>query len=485
MRLIHADNPRLWFNLISFSSARPWGFVTKKEDGSFFILDEDFDATEKEIALVAWEGINGRRFLPYGGWLPRYQDPNNPGAWIYPMQDPKIAFTPYVLDGDKWNLDWGNPDYWKIVRRIAELLKKYNTEMIFCLFDNCQFWHPIKDPIPAWACWANNVQGLSSFMDDANRAVRFTQRAILELGGMDNVLFKIVNEGDPLGDMQRAKDWYRAQFVALRDGWIPAENVSVGACLQRGQYLGNGAWKGTIALQDWLKGIAEEVWGYEASLRIYLPVHSATDRPGEWFNGKDWLQAPGIPFGQMVGQGNHFWGGDSTDRRSIYSNDGLDDKDSAAALAIWRAMIRDRIRNYKQISGRVGHKVVYEFLTDSDEMEVKLKGIRETVIGFCEGVQQQASDCLVNFHRKEYVPPVPAECKIGEVKKETCWDGSEITTHTCSGGKWVPTNAVCPTKPPVKPPFSLIGWIRNRKWLLIGIAGAILAAAVIIIAKAC
>jgi hypothetical protein len=43
-----------------------------------------------------------------------------------------------------------------------------------------------------------------------------------------------------------------------------------------------------------------------------------------------------------------------------------------------------------------------------------------------------------------YVAP---ECKIGEVKKETCWDGSEITTYTCENGKWVPTGNTCPEQP--------------------------------------
>jgi hypothetical protein len=42
------------------------------------------------------------------------------------------------------------------------------------------------------------------------------------------------------------------------------------------------------------------------------------------------------------------------------------------------------------------------------------------------------------------VPYVKPECYIGEVKTETCWDGSTIITHTCENGKWVPTNTTCP-----------------------------------------
>jgi hypothetical protein len=448
MKLIHADNPRLWFNLDGFGTVRPWGFVTKLSDGSFVITDEDFEKLEKEVAAVAWEGINGRRFLPYGGWLPRVWNAAT-NQWDYPMQDPKVCFTPYILDGEKWHLDWENSYYWPIVVRVAKLLKKYNTEMVMVLFDNCQFWRN-----PAWACWANNVQGLSSYMDDPVRAVRHTQRAILELGGMDNVLWEIVNEGEPLGDMQRAKDWYRAQFETLRDGGIPPENISVGACLQRGQYLGDGKWAGVIALQDWLKGVAEEVFGYRESLRIMLPVHNATDHPGEWWDGSKWVAAPGIPFGQMVGQANHFWGGNSTDRRCILSNDGLDDKDSAAALVVWRAMIRDRVRNYKQISDVVGHKVVYEFLSDSIDPTVKLAGIRDTVIGFCEGMQKQASECLVNFHRTEYVAPV----------EETPVEETPVVVTTT-----------------VEPPFDLKGELWNRRYWIAGFVALLILIVLLII----
>jgi len=64
---------------------------------------------------------------------------------------------------------------------------------------------------------------------------------------------------------------------------------------------------------------------------------------------------------------------------------------------------------------------------------------------------------------------IPPECQLGEVKKETCWDGSEIITHTCSGGKWVPTGNACPVKPPIIPPFDFGGWLSNRKWYFVAL----------------
>jgi hypothetical protein len=53
-------------------------------------------------------------------------------------------------------------------------------------------------------------------------------------------------------------------------------------------------------------------------------------------------------------------------------------------------------------------------------------------------------------HGKPVDPYVPPECKVGEVKREICWDGSEIITHVCGNDeKWVATGNVCPVKPPV------------------------------------
>ena len=67
---------------------------------------------------------------------------------------------------------------------------------------------------------------------------------------------------------------------------------------------------------------------------------------------------------------------------------------------------------------------------------------------------------LENKGKWTYVWP-PPECRIGEVKIETCWDGSEIITHTCEGGKWVATGATCPIKPEKK------NWFKKYWWLVL------------------
>jgi len=67
-------------------------------------------------------------------------------------------------------------------------------------------------------------------------------------------------------------------------------------------------------------------------------------------------------------------------------------------------------------------------------------------------------------NRGKWAPSfVAPECKIGDVKKEKCWDGSEITTHICENGKWVATGATCPIKP------EKINWLK-KYWRIILIA---------------
>jgi len=69
------------------------------------------------------------------------------------------------------------------------------------------------------------------------------------------------------------------------------------------------------------------------------------------------------------------------------------------------------------------------------------------------------------YNTGKYPQPI-LECKIGETKTETCWDGSTIITHTCEQGKWKATGNVCPVKPTDCKCIYYLG-IRNS-WFGIG-----------------
>lgn len=47
-------------------------------------------------------------------------------------------------------------------------------------------------------------------------------------------------------------------------------------------------------------------------------------------------------------------------------------------------------------------------------------------------------------------PPPPPGCQEGTVMLETCPDGSQITSHQCINGVWVPTGLACAVPPPVE-----------------------------------
>jgi hypothetical protein len=426
MKTIHADNLRVWSGVDAFSTVPGWGDATKQNDGTFIITPESREALRKDVAALAWEGINGKRMLPYAGWL------------LNGMQTAEECLTPYILENGKFNLDKRNPSYWPIVKEILAIFKFYNVEMIYCLFDNCQYWHN-----PTWACWANNVQSLENYMQDIARSKLWAQEVVSEIGGFDNVLFEVVNEGVEWGGIPNAKNWFRTIFGALKDGGIDADRVSVGTNLERGNYLGNGEFKGDTNLQEWCKSVAEEIWGEKPAWGVYLPVHGVTGDVKQWNYNNIWHNAPELTFGQFYHQPMWYWAQNSAVPRRFYlSNDGLKDKDSVQARETWKQMCGDAMKNYQLIHPVTGHKLVFEMECDG-AMDIRIEGVKKMAEGI--GVQN-----LVNYHKIVYEPEVPPECKIGETKIEPCWDGSTIITHTCVNSKWTPTGNVCSVKPAYK-----------------------------------
>lgn len=423
MKTIHQDNLRAWFGIDAFSSIPGWGDVTKQPDGSWIITPESREKLREYIGKLAWEGVNGKHMLPYAGWL-------KDG-----MQNPEDCFTPYIFENGKWNLDKRNPYYWPIVIEIIGIFKEFNVEMIYCAFDNCQYWQN-----PSWACWANNIQGIQNYMQDVPRSLAWVQEVMDNIGGYDNVLIEDVNEGIPWDGLENAKNWFRATAQALKDKGLEPERFSVGVNLARKPYLGNFIFQPTIEFQEWTKNICEGVFGDAESHGTILVVHSVLGDMGGWYEGPAWHDAPELTFGQMFHEPIWAWGPTYTKRKWIVSNDGNNDKDSAEARENFKKMCSWSMANIQQVT-EVGHRMIFEMECDSLDLEVKLTGAR----AMAEGLGTQN---LVNYHRKEYapeVPPVPPECKIGETKTAKCKDGSIMVTDTCGDdGKWKPTGMVCP-----------------------------------------
>jgi hypothetical protein len=239
--------------------------------------------------------------------------------------------------------------------------------------------------------------------------------------------------------MEQAKAWLRAVCGTLRDGGVPPENVSVGICLDRWPYVGDGKFQGGTLFQEWAKCIAGETWGEPAAFRVQLPVHQVAANPGEWrLNDNIWRSAPELVFGQMYHEANYFWGDNATPRVKILSNDGNDPKDTPESIDLWRRMVESNVRDSVYHHPQVGYRTIFEYLSDSSELPVHQAGMRATVAGLCAGLGKPPEQVLVNYHRKAYVAP-----------------GPEIPD---------PPPDETPTTPtvPIDPPFNWIGFWRNR-----------------------
>jgi hypothetical protein len=94
-----------------------------------------------------------------------------------------------------------------------------------------------------------------------------------------------------------------------------------------------------------------------------------------------------------------------------------------------------------------GHpKFGFEYIPKNPDRECTSQGVK----AISEVYFEQFGEWPANYGKypSDWVAPVPPECQIGDVKKETCWDGSDRITHTCENGKWTPTGDACPPPPP-------------------------------------
>jgi hypothetical protein len=107
----------------------------------------------------------------------------------------------------------------------------------------------------------------------------------------------------------------------------------------------------------------------------------------------------------------------------------------------------------------VFHEGQYDGATGRPVMErlIDLTPLLANTLGVVMAYEERHG--LLANHGRPVDPYIPPECKIGEFKKETCWDGSEIITHVCTDGRWVATGNACPVKPPDKPKITWQGWL--------------------------
>jgi len=172
------------------------------------------------VDLVKWRewcrssadaGANGIRILPYA-------------PWAYPSGAVPInkLWSPYLLDGGKWDLSKYNSAYFTALKQMVAIAREYNLDIWFSLFDNCQFHHGAEKVTP----WGNNKQGINGYYGSLPYALKWTDKVLAVLG--DTVKYELINEGE-LRNFPGAPEWNVAVFDRLIAKGIDPANICWGA----------------------------------------------------------------------------------------------------------------------------------------------------------------------------------------------------------------------------------------------------------------
>lgn len=229
-----------------------YGFMSSK-DGVFTF---DYEAWGKYCAAIANAGANAIRVLPYGVWGER-------------AEDRKSQFSPYVLEGEKWNLDKWNPEYFKIMRKALEIAVKYRLTVWFCWFDNCQL-QPGTWTI--YSPWKHNTQGIASFYDKTadKYCAAWVKKVVAEFGDLD-IFWPWGNElnGDKTPEWAR-----RVLFPLIKSLKIPYDKMTYGAVMDDAVYLGEGKFKDKSTGQDIVRKFFGEDFPPESNkFKLLREVH--------------------------------------------------------------------------------------------------------------------------------------------------------------------------------------------------------------------
>lgn len=270
-----------------------YGYGFMSSDGGAFTFD--LKAWGQYCAAIANAGANAIRVLPYGVWGER-------------AEGRKSQFSPYVLEGEKWNLGKWNPEYFTIMRKALEIANKYRLTVWFCWFDNCQLqkgtWTPMSP-------WMHNTQGITSFYEKGadKYCAAWVKKVIAEFGDLD-IFWPWGNELN--GDKTPA--WARrVLFPLIKSLKIPYDRMTYGAVMDDAPYLGEGKFKDKATGQDIARKYFGEDFPPESNkFRLLREVHKC---------GTVKFDAC-TPFGKRPEQAA-FWWGNKAVGDFVLSDDGV------------------------------------------------------------------------------------------------------------------------------------------------------------------
>jgi hypothetical protein len=248
---------------------------TPYKDGKWGVNEVELNL---EYCNAGNSGASFQRVMPWTVWGPH-------------PEGMKSQFSPYILEGDKFNLGKFNDYYFPIVRRVVMIAKSYGIKTYFDLTDNCQFI-PKTAEYRKWSPWVTNVQGITSVYDgsvgkdaNGNRVLKgsylyfdmFIEKCIAELGGevagffwgneTNNGLFR------PLANAV-IFPWYQKGKLTFKTS---AYGATMDACDKWGINPVTNKYEYLCpenSVQDLLKKDVGAVFGEKAKLSIWKEVHS-------------------------------------------------------------------------------------------------------------------------------------------------------------------------------------------------------------------
>jgi hypothetical protein len=308
-----------------------------------------------------------------------------------------------VNPASSWQVDAGQeftwqtrPNYFATVRRMAEIANKHRLTFGFKLFTLYPGCHNISDFVGDWA-------KTDKYVNEGMDALQGTDFAI-----------ELCNEMNDLGtgantpEREALRSWVKANFALLKFRNVPAARISLGACLPKGVYQGNGEYwgcndkrLGSAAREDFqavIKGCFEETFVGEECLHI-RPVHNV---------GGDQGQPADQPLGWAWHEMGFFWGTNSLIRvrdedDGVRNGEYAADNDGAMYIrpgpVFWRQAVRGALEMRLVAAGTVKWQFVHHPKRAIEEVQ------RPTLEAMSEGYKDVIGEYPENFHREAYVPP--------------------------------------------------------------------------------
>lgn len=230
-----------------------------------------FDGTKWVLDEIAWNyiccdfancGVTGFRLFPWGVWGPR----------PYGI---KSQFSPFALDGDKFNLLEFNDYYFPIVKKVMEIAGHYNIRTWFVLLDNCQFH---QQAYRRWSPFVTNVNGVVTAFEIKAHAflAKFIDRCFMEFAPLMPA-YCWGNECTKREFLDMVKDIY---IERIKDGKFSPAYCTYGATMENCNEWGYNADKdimtylcGGQSVQDLVKGAIAKAYGDDTTFWFWKEVH--------------------------------------------------------------------------------------------------------------------------------------------------------------------------------------------------------------------